>query len=248
LKIVTEMELRREYRMEPFECYRVGKDHRLTPAATEFLNERKIKILNDEGSPSLGSQHRRLMGVSSVKSTEGSASKPEEYTHLNASQLVAKTSERIVFRGKLDSLEADFISVIAEYGQYETVALKEELGIILGYLRKMMRADVRDEPLAFIDFKGWDDAQIRERSHYPNRYYKVDHFTPDPSQGVLMAKLNQLRGKVRELEIVALQAFFNPETKASVRPDITMALNRLSSLMYILMCRHLEEIQSGKVL
>lgn len=244
--IITEIELRNLYRKHPFDSFQIEKASKLTPAAAEFLNERKIKILNDEGQPAVGSQHRRFMqnssqGIEAEEMPRQKAPfvKPEEYTHLRGSQLVPKTHCRIKFRGKLDSVQANLICLVIEMKKSEENLLCEELMSLLEYLRKMMRADVMEEPLEFFDFNGWNDTEIRERSHHPDKYYGVKHFTPDPSQGSVMAGLNLLRTQVRELEIAALDAFLDSETKTSSRQDITLALNRLSSLVYIMMCRHL---------
>jgi ethanolamine utilization cobalamin adenosyltransferase len=50
--------------------------------------------------------------------------------------------------------------------------------------------------------------------------------------GHLAASLNMLRTHVREVEIAAEMAFAEGE-----RGDILMALNRMSSAAYILLCR-----------
>jgi ethanolamine utilization cobalamin adenosyltransferase len=49
-----------------------------------------------------------------------------------------------------------------------------------------------------------------------------------------MAQLNILRTQVRELELMAMDAFYVGEGKVE-REDIIQALNRLSSLIYVLM-------------
>ena len=114
--IITEIELRNRYRKHPFESFQVEKSAKLTPAAAEFLNERKIKILNDEGQAALGSQHRRfeqstiqVMGDGGISPVIKSPVKPEEFTHLRGNTLVPKTHNRIKFRGKLDSIQAYLI-------------------------------------------------------------------------------------------------------------------------------------------
>lgn len=239
MKIITELELRDLFREQPFDVYKLEAAVRMTPAAIEFLNERKIKIIDEAGQPTLGSQHRRLAFEACNKPIINKAGKPEELTHIKGSQLVLKTHNRIIFRGKLDSFQAELISLIIEIQRQGNKQIVDELMQILAYLRKMNRADVMDEPLEFIDFNGWSDIDIRERSHHPKQYYGIGHFTPDPSHGPVVANLNLLRTKVRELEIAAISAFVNQETGISARQDITMALNRLSSLIYILMCQYL---------
>jgi ethanolamine utilization cobalamin adenosyltransferase len=239
LRIITELELRDLFREQPFDTYKIEAAVKMTPAAIEFLNERKIKIVNEEGQPTLGSQHRRLVDDSLDKVRYEKAGKPEEFTHIKGSQLVLKTHNRIIFRGKLDTFQAYLISFIIEIQKDGNKQLADELMQILAYLRKMNRADVMDETLEFIDFNGWSDSEVRERSHHPKQYYGIGHFVPDPSQGPVLAGLNMLRAKVRELEISALSAFMNQDSNISTRQDITISLNRLSSLIYIMMCQYL---------
>ena len=252
MKIITELELRELFKEQPFESYRLDQSARMTPAATEFLNERKIMILDGAGRPALGSQHRRVaselsgMGACGVKNCAGESIKLEQTTHLKAGVLVLKNHKRIKFRGKLDSIQASLISLIITIEKGGESKVADELGVLLAYFRKMMRADVLDEPLVFLDFNGLRDAEIRERSHHPKKHYGIGHFTPDPAQGALMAGLNQLRCQIRELEIAGIEAFMTEEADCIERQDIILALNRLSSVVYIMMCQYLGGIYDQK--
>ena len=239
MKIITELELRELFKEHPFESYKIEISSRMTPAATEFLNERKIRVIDETGKPIIGSQHKRVTGDTYQSSNNQNSVKPEEATHLHGSKLVLKTHERIKFRGKLDSLQAYLISLIIETKDNKQPELAQELHQLLIYFRKMMRAEVLEEPLVFIDFNGWSESEIRNRSHHPKEFYGIVHFVPDPSQGPVLAGLNQLRAKVRELELVAVSSLLNSNDDNLSRHDIILALNRLSSLVYIMMCQYL---------
>jgi ethanolamine utilization cobalamin adenosyltransferase len=58
--------------------------------------------------------------------------------------------------------------------------------------------------------------------------------------GPLSVALNELRSLVRETELSAAEAF-QDQIGNSGREDIIMALNRLSSLFYVLMFKYLPE-------
>ena len=45
MKVITEIDLRDKYRKEPFDTFTVVYPERLTPAALQFLSERRIKII-----------------------------------------------------------------------------------------------------------------------------------------------------------------------------------------------------------
>jgi ethanolamine utilization cobalamin adenosyltransferase len=72
----------------------------LTPGARDFLTRQKIRILSAaEAKP----EEYRLLGGGYIRE------KPEHMTHLNGDSLVPKTHPRIVFRGAMDTLQAEII-------------------------------------------------------------------------------------------------------------------------------------------
>ena len=79
----------------------LGKNDQLTSAARDFLLRERIEILPaQEAKP----ERYRLLGGGFTEE------KPEHMTHLDGTTLVPKTHPRIVFRGKMDSLEARLIA------------------------------------------------------------------------------------------------------------------------------------------
>ena len=167
--------------------------------------------------------------------------KPEHMTQLFGNTLVAKDHRRILFRGKLDSLEALFVvnqTILVEMG--ESQKLIEDLQDILVSLREMMRCDVLDEPFRRDYMIGLSHKELREHSHNPMKFYKIKQMVlPDYTLGKTYALLNQLRAAVRETEVAAATAFH--EGRNYTRGDIIEELNRMSSAMHIVMCKYLAE-------
>lgn len=165
--------------------------------------------------------------------------KPEHKTHLYGNVLVNKDHKRILFRGKLDSLEALFVlnqTILREMG--ESGKLLDDLQDIVGGLREMMRCDVLEEPFRKEYIIGLSHKELRERSHDPMKFYKIRQMVlPDYTLGKAYAILNQLRAAVRETEVAAAAAFH--EGKDYTRQDIIEELNRMSSAVHIIMCRYL---------
>lgn len=64
----------------------------------------------------------------------------------------------------------------------------------------------------------------------------MTHFMPDYTMGNAVIRLNKIRTMVRETELVSFLAFKEADYSIK-RPDIIQALNRLSSLFWILMFR-----------
>ncbi|SDH20990.1 MULTISPECIES: hypothetical protein [Clostridia] len=240
MRAITETELRDEFRKSEFTSYTLPEGCRLTPAAAQFLSERRIPVHTaslqtgrgkGQSKPlqTGGTEGRKTYSVNDFKGV-----KPEHMTHINGNTLVLKNHPRIKFRGKLDTFEALVINAIVDIEGVGYQELGRDLREILDFVRQILRAEVKDEPLEAISFHGWSPEEIRDRSHYPQKYFGVNHLLPSPGQGALMAKLNYLRTQVRELELAAMDAFaVTPEQVE--REDILQGLNRLSSLIYIMM-------------
>lgn len=176
----------------------------LTFSARDWLSREQIEILSPE----------------TIQRRE----KPEHMTHLNSETLVEKTHPRIVFRGKLDTLEAELILC-----QLAAGGRKTELEALLELTRRIIRSDVLDQPLAEGSLWGLSEGEIRKRSHFPQEYYGQPHFAPSAADGPAVARLNRARCAAREAELAAVAAFY-PE-----RADLVRAMNRISSAIYLLM-------------
>ena len=108
------------------------------------------------------------------------------------------------------------------------------MGEILGLTRKLIRCDVLGEPVGEVVLYGLTEAQQRERSHFPQKYYGIPHFMPDFSDNTQLLQLNRARCAARSAELAAAEAFADREGRPT-RPDILMACNRISSMLYLLM-------------
>lgn len=200
--------------------YYLGKGDQLTSTARDFLRRERIEIL--PGSQARPERYRLLSGGYAEE-------KPEQMTHLNGEVLVLKTHPRIRFRGKMDTLEAELILC-----QLVPGAPEGALGEILDLSRKILRCDVLEEPLRQDTLCGLTQAEQRERSHMPQDYYGQPHFMPQASDGSVIAGLNRARCFAREAELAAVEAFSDREGNL-LREDIPKALNRMSSMLYLLM-------------
>lgn len=198
----------------------LGKGDQLTSAARDWLSRERIEILPP--SQAKPDRYRLLWGGFTEE-------KPEHMTHLNAEILVPKTHPRIRFRGKMDTLEAELILC-----QLADAGLVSPVGEILALAREILRCDVLNEPLSPGKLCGLTEEEQRRRSHFPQDYYDQPHFMPMSSDGPVIAQLNRARCACREAELSAVEAFSDRDGLPT-RPDILRALNRMSSMLYILM-------------
>ena len=191
----------------------LGKHDTLTPSARDYLSRERIAILPpEEARP----QRWQLLSGGFLEE------KSEHMTHLDGDTLVPKSHPRIRFRGAVDTLEAELLQC------------GNGVGEILELARKLIRCDVLGEPVGEVVLYGLTEAQQREHSHFPQKYYGIPHFMPDFSDSAQLLQLNRARCAARSAELAAAEAFADREGRPT-RPDILMACNRISSMLYLLM-------------
>jgi ethanolamine utilization cobalamin adenosyltransferase len=125
------------------------------------------------------------------------------------------------------------------------------LGELLDYLRAMMAAEVKETPLPPPFLFGMDADEIHRRSQ--EGPFRLPAYT----QGPLAVRLNTLRAKIRETELIAVRVFGKVQAGTAseeavpvdIKPadsippdvfprgDIILALNRLSSALWLLFLR-----------
>lgn len=199
----------------------LGKGDQLTASARDWLTRERIPIL-----PATQAKTEVYRLLSGGYVTE----KPEHMTHLNADVLVPKTHPRIAFRGAMDALEAELMLCQLKVDG----AWRLMLGEILDFARELIRCDVLEESVKREKLCGLSPAEQRQRSHRPQEFYGQAHFMPAVEDGEAVLWLNKARTAARSAELAAVRAFTDREGNPT-RPDILQALNRMSSMLYILM-------------
>lgn len=288
MRAITEDFLRYELRSSQPEVYVIPEGKILTPAAREYLQQRKIRVEKAGGytythqlkapvQKAEQPEEKEAQKQPEPKKTEPKNrphvvatevpqpeeveipvqvtvpkpkyvdyetnafyyEKPEHMTQLFGNKLVCKDHPRILFRGKLDALQADVVLAQAMIqASNGSQSLIEDLADVLKDLREMMKCEVLDEKMDVDTIIGLTHEELRAQSHNPMKYYKIKQMVlPDYTMGTEYAWLNKLRTAIRETEVAACQAFHSG--KKYIRTDIIEELNRLSSALHIMMCRHL---------
>jgi ethanolamine utilization cobalamin adenosyltransferase len=205
----------------------LGKGDQLTSSAKDYLSRERIPILpGEQARPA----RYRLPGGGYRED------KPEHMTHLHGDVLVPKTHPRIAFRGAVDMLEAEMILCQPILSQ----PWSARLGEVLEYVRLLLRCEVLEQPVTQERIWGLTAQQIRERSHRPQDYYGQAHFMPDAGDPAEVLALNRVRCVARQAELAAAAAFSRGEGEPD-RKDILQAMNRVSSLIWILMIQMKKE-------
>lgn len=198
----------------------LGEKDRLTPSARDYVNREGIELR--PGEQAKPEKYRMENGaVLEIK--------PEHMTHLHSDVLVYKTHPRIRFRGEMDSLQAELLLC-----QLDVPGKEAHLGEILALARKILGCEVMNEPLKEQPLCGLTQQELRSRSHRPQDYYGQPHFMPDAADGRQVLALNRCRCACRRAELAAAAAFIREDGTVD-REDILRALNRMSSMLYLLM-------------
>ena len=165
--------------------------------------------------------------------------KPEHMTHLRGNTLVFKDHPVIKYRGALDYLESKIIcaQIVAEKKGYK--GLVDDLEEIISLVRLLIRVQITEEKLEDFKLIGLNADELREHSHHSTKHYGISHFLPSYKHGEIVAQLNSLRTLARKTELVAYDAF-KDENKNVSRNDIIEALNRMSSVFWIMMCKFIK--------
>jgi propanediol utilization protein/ethanolamine utilization cobalamin adenosyltransferase len=240
--ILSEHVLRANWHKTKSTTITIPRGSIITPSARDFLRAQGIQVHyqgdpvetpEPEKSPAAGSA---LAATPAAPVPAGSPAKPEHMTHLRGRDLIPKTHPVIAWRGQLDRFDCDLVetqTLLVKAGETKLAAQLEE---IAQRAQQLMTAEVKNQPLEFGTLLGWQADQIRAMSHQPDKYFGISHTPMTYQDGWVVARLNSLRSKIREVELYANHAFTDSDGSCH-RPDILLHLNRLSSLFYILLCQ-----------
>ena len=209
----------------------LGRGDQLTSDARDYLTRERVSILPAEQAKK---ERWKLL-------TGGFAEeKPEHMTHLNGEVLVPKTHPRIRFRGAMDLLEAELLLC---QSQVEP-GVSQQLAQVLALARELVRCDVLETPVEDKPLCGLTMEQLRQRSHRPQDFYGQPHFMPEVTDGAALLQVNRVRCAARQAELAAAEAFADREGNPT-RPDILRALNRMSSMLYLVMVQMKKSVDGG---
>ena len=250
MPVITEADVRRLFSNGEYKGKKefVIPHHQIiTPSARAYLTENNITIkVLDEGTTPVeikvvASDDKSVSPNKPKYQTLFGATineKPEHMTHLRGNMLVFKDHPIIAFRGAIDSLESEIILAQIACEKQNRQKVVGDLEEIISFIRGLTRCEITGEPVGEFTLQGLTAADLREYSHHPSKYFGIKHFLPTYTKGELFAILNKLRTLTREVELKAYRAFKDDYGKAT-REDIVKALNRLSSLFWIMSFKYL---------
>ncbi len=249
--VLTENEVRRLLKsknLDEVKEFEVHKKQIITPAAITFLHDHNISVKYVDSPKNCSMESDNVDMEKTLTSTSVKAryktifgaeldEKPEYMTQLHGNILVFKDHPRIALRGKLDSLEGKILETQMLCHKEKVPKLVDDLQEILEYVRHLIRCEVLDESVKDINLQGMDATEIRKMSHYPEKNFGLKYEPVQYTMGEIAVVLNSVRALVRETELMAYKAFKDQYGNVE-RGDIIKALNRLSSLFWIMIYKY----------
>ena len=251
MPIVTESQLRDQIRQpQQGMTITLPKNTQFSPAAMDFIQHWKIEVVYGEielaaveavdggKKPSWDKPSHfpvALSGELPRCTTCGMPvkPKPEHMTQLDASYFSPKNTPRIRFRGKMDTLQALFLLVLARAKADNLPGLAERLTTLAASTREITSAEYNHRPVAPLVLDGLSDEDMHKATHNPEATIGVPHVVPGPDDPEMLHWLNLLRCQVREAELTGLDAFAPLGGELS-EPELVRAVNRLSNAVYYL--------------
>lgn len=241
MKVLTEEMLRSEIFNKNVSEYFISEGVFVTPSAKEYLASRKIELkiksnnADNGGSSTSNPKSYGIREIDNIKYYIDNETKkqlnvkPENYTHLYNNVLVEKSHPRIVLRGKLDSLLSLIIDIECQFRERHEDKLLDYLKKYQKIVHTILYSEAAEKSLEFDSIFGLSSDDIRNISHHPKEYFGCDHIFVNDEMPFTVIKLNLIRTSVREVELAAYNALKNE------RDDLIKLLNRMSSVIYILM-------------
>jgi len=254
VSVMTEAELREMWQAGRGAIPPMSRQVRFTPSARDFIHQWNIEIsyvdaVSASEPPQAAVTHNssrpawdkpgefpvRLEGSLPVCSVCGQPirDKPSHMSQLDPGHFAPKTAPRFLFRGKMDTLHAQFLVAMTHARRSNLAQLVDYLTTLAAYCREITSAEYNEREVAPLQLAGQSEAAIRERTHWPEQNLGIKHVVPGPDDHDIVLQLNLLRCQVRETELAAANVFIGPDGQP-VRPDLMRALNRLSSAVYYL--------------
>lgn len=247
MSFITESELRELWQNGRGQLPPFPPGTRFSASAQDFLKANRLEVRYAAASSAQATQETDwnkpgsfpvvLTGPVPVCSECGQPlhAKPEHLTQIDAGHFAPKTSPRLVFRGRVDSLHALVMLTASVARRFELPELAQHLDTLAAYCREIMSAEYNLRPVSPLALLGKSEAELHEISHWPDRHLGIPHLVPGPHDHEILHWMNVLRTQSREVEVVALQAF-PPDAldPAGIGAGLARALNRLSSAVYVL--------------
>ncbi|MCB8817778.1 cobalamin adenosyltransferase [Desulfosporosinus shakirovi] len=212
MKFITEMELRDLYKTGPFETYVLEPDTKITPGARQFLVDRRVALVQAQGSDSKTSK------IDETSQTQ-----------------VRENWCTLRLLGKMECIESLFILTATEFSHTGEAALSEEVMTLGKYFRNVRNAERKQIVPDNLQFWGLTAEEIKTRAENLKQSIDISEFYLGLENGKEIALLNHLRASLGEVEPALLETYWDEEKQICSRQDLIDRVNLIINILCIIM-------------
>ncbi|AKN32820.1 ATP:cob(I)alamin adenosyltransferase [Clostridium carboxidivorans P7] len=219
IKFITEEYLRDLYRKEPFDTYKLQQGQRLTPGASQYLSDKRIKLINDD---SKDKEHNQVKDEKQVEAVE-----QEEKTNSNLNLSLKKK-----LCCKLKSIEATFLVTSSEILKEDIILAQNviNLGRKISNIRNVVEGKGTLEPVFFKECTGMNSLNFTIELE---DCFEITEFHMQLEKSNVILKTHVLRCALREIHFEIINAYENDDDdlKNRIINNVNSIINSLSQLI-----------------
>lgn len=213
MRFITEEYLRDLFRKEPFDTYKLQQGQRLTPGATQYLSDKRIK-LNDDAP-------KANKNVS--KNNKAETKEPMVNSNLNFNKKLCL---------KLKSMEAVFLVTSSEILKEDIILAQNiiNLGRKISNIRNVVDGKGTLEPIYCRECAGMNSLNFITEL---DDCFEITEFHMQLAKSNAILKMHTLRCALRELQFEIIDTYKNDDDglKDSIIGNVNSIINSLSQLI-----------------
>ncbi|WP_102401199.1 cobalamin adenosyltransferase [Haloimpatiens massiliensis] len=213
MRFITEEYLRDLFRKEPFDTYKLQQGQRLTPGATQYLSDKRIK-LNDDAP-------KANKNVS--KNNKAETKEPMVNSNLNLNKKLCL---------KLKSMEAVFLVTSSEILKEDIILAQNiiNLGRKISNIRNVVDGKGTLEPIYCRECTGMNSSNFITEL---DDCFEITEFHMQLAKSNAILKMHTLRCALRELQFEIIDTYKNDDDglKDSIIGNVNSIINSLSQLI-----------------
>lgn len=219
IRFITEEYLRDLYRKETFDTYKLQQGQRLTPGASQYLSDKRIKLITDDSKAKVSNKVKAAKQVEAVKQEEKSNSN----LNLNLKKKLCC---------KLKSIEATFLVTSSEILKEDIILAQNiiSLGRKISNIRNVVEGKGTLEAVCLKECTGTNSLNFTTELE---DCFEITEFHMQLNKSNVILKTHVLRCALREIHFEIIDAYENDDDdlKNRIINNINSIINSLSQLI-----------------
>ncbi|EJO5347079.1 cobalamin adenosyltransferase [Clostridium botulinum] len=228
MKFITEEYLRDLYRKEPFNTYKLEQGQRLTPGATEYLSDKKIKLSDDSKVNKSSKINVNISQKNSEKTLEKTSK--ETIKDLGDTDIKINFNKKLCL--KLKSMEAKFLVVSSEILKEDIILAQDiiTLGRKISNIRNVLDGKGTLEPIYLKECTGMNSSNSETEI---DDCFEITEFHMQLEKSNAILKMNALRCALKELQFEIIETYKSDDEslKNKIMGNVNLIINSLSQLI-----------------